>query len=108
MTLTLTFRSSDNLAAAFGIAVALTMLLTSILIYHVMREIWNWSLPLSLLVAGLFALVDLAFVSANLMKVFEGGWVPLAVAAGDLRPDVDLARRARPSRQETGTRHAAA
>jgi KUP system potassium uptake protein len=81
LTLTLTFRSSDNLAAAFGIAVALTMLLTSVLIYHVMREIWHWSLPLALSVAGLFVLVDLSFVSANMMKVFEGGWVPLVVAA---------------------------
>jgi KUP system potassium uptake protein len=81
LVLTLAFRSSDALAAAFGIAVALTMLLTSILIYHVMREIWHWSQALSLLVAGLFVLVDLSFVSANLMKVLEGGWVPLLVAA---------------------------
>ncbi len=81
LTLTLTFRSSDNLAAAFGIAVALTMLLTSILIFHVMREIWHWSLYLSLSVAGLFVVVDLSFVTANMMKVFEVGWVPLVVAA---------------------------
>jgi KUP system potassium uptake protein len=81
LTLTLTFRSSDNLAAAFGIAVSLTMFLTSILIFHVMREVWHWSLPLSLAVAGLFIIVDLSFVTANLMKVFEGGWVPLVVAA---------------------------
>jgi len=81
LTLTLAFRSSDNLAAAFGIAVSLTMFLTSILIFHVMREVWHWSLPLSLGVAGLFIIVDLSFVTANLMKVFEGGWVPLAVAA---------------------------
>ena len=46
--LTLAFRSSDNLAAAFGIAVSLTMLLTSVLMFLAMREIWNWSLPLSL------------------------------------------------------------
>jgi KUP system potassium uptake protein len=81
LTLTLTFRTSDNLAAAFGIAVALTMLLTSVLVFHVMREIWHWSLPLAGAVAGLFILVDLSFVSANMMKVFEGGWVPLVVAA---------------------------
>ncbi|HEY9213325.1 MAG TPA: potassium transporter Kup [Ancylobacter sp.] len=78
--LTLAFRSSDNLAAAFGVAVSLTMLLTSMLMFLVMREIWNWSLPTSLLVAGLFLAVDLAFVTANLMKVFEGGFVPLVVA----------------------------
>jgi KUP system potassium uptake protein len=57
------------------------MFLTSILIFHVMREVWHWSLPLSLAVAGLFIIVDLSFVTANLMKVFEGGWVPLVVAA---------------------------
>jgi KUP system potassium uptake protein len=79
--LTLGFRSSDNLAAAFGIAVSLTMLLTSMLMYLTMREIWGWSLPVSLGTAGLFVLVDLAFVSANMMKVFEGGWFPLVVAA---------------------------
>jgi KUP system potassium uptake protein len=79
--LTLGFRSSDNLAAAFGIAVSLTMLLTSILMFVAMREIWNWSLPLSLAAAGAFILVDLSFVSANMMKVLEGGWFPLVVAA---------------------------
>jgi KUP system potassium uptake protein len=78
--LTLAFRSSDNLAAAFGVAVSLTMFLTSVLMFLVMREIWGWCLPASLLVAGLFIVVDLSFVSANLMKVFEGGYVPLIVA----------------------------
>jgi KUP system potassium uptake protein len=45
-----------------------------------MREVWGWNLPISLTIAGLFITVDLAFVSANLMKVFEGGWFPLVVA----------------------------
>jgi KUP system potassium uptake protein len=79
--LTLGFRSSDNLAAAFGIAVSLTMFLTSVLMYLTMREIWRWSLPLSIAVSGLFMVVDLSFVSANMMKVLEGGWFPLVVAA---------------------------
>jgi KUP system potassium uptake protein len=78
--LTLGFRSSDSLAAAFGIAVSLTMLLTSMLIFLTMREIWAWGLVASVAVAGLFVIVDLAFVSANMMKVFEGGWFPLVVA----------------------------
>jgi KUP system potassium uptake protein len=78
--LTLAFRSSDNLAAAFGVAVSLTMLLTSVLMFLVMREIWNWGLLASLIVAGLFVVVDASFVAANLMKVFEGGFVPLIVA----------------------------
>ena len=79
--LALSFRSSDNLASAFGIAVALTMLLTSLLMFIAMREVWRWSLPLSIAVAGLFVVVDLSFVAANMMKVLEGGWVPLVVGA---------------------------
>jgi KUP system potassium uptake protein len=79
--LTLAFRSSDSLAAAFGIAVSLTMFLTTILIFLTMREVWGWSLWLAVAVAGLFAIVDLSFVAANLMKVLEGGWVPLVVAS---------------------------
>jgi KUP system potassium uptake protein len=79
--LTLGFHSSDKLAAAFGIAVSMTMLLTSVLMFVTMREVWGWTLSISLTVAGLFITVDLAFVSANLMKVFEGGWFPLVVAA---------------------------
>jgi KUP system potassium uptake protein len=80
LALALTFRSSDNLAAAFGIAVSLTMLLTSLLIFLTMRDVWGWSLPVAAAVAGVFVLVDLSFVAANMMKVIEGGWVPLAVA----------------------------
>ena len=79
--LTVSFRSSDNLASAFGIAVALTMFLTSVLMFHAMREVWGWSLWFSVAVAGLFCMVDLSFVAANMMKVMEGGWVPLAVGA---------------------------
>jgi KUP system potassium uptake protein len=79
LTLAIGFRSSDNLASAFGIAVALTMLLTSMLMFLTMREVWGWSLWLSVLVAGLFVIVDLSFVTANMMKVIEGGWVPLVV-----------------------------
>jgi KUP system potassium uptake protein len=79
--LTVSFRSSDALAAAFGIAVSMTMFLTSVLMFSAMREVWRWSLGLSLLVAGLFMIVDLSFVAANLTKVLEGGYVPLVVAA---------------------------
>jgi KUP system potassium uptake protein len=79
--LAVSFRSSDNLAAAYGVAVALTMLLTSLLMFLAMREVWGWSLALSIAVAGFFIIVDLSFVAANMMKVFEGGWVPLVVGA---------------------------
>ena len=81
LVLTVTFRSSDNLAAAYGIAVSLTMLLTSLLMFLAMREVWNWSFAASVAVAGLFVIVDLSFVTANLLKLFEGGWVPLVIAA---------------------------
>src|SRR6516162_5824815 len=85
MTLTLalavSFRSSDNLASAFGIAVALTMFLTSVLMFQAMREVWGWSFWLAAAVAGFFMIVDLSFVAANMMKVMEGGWVPLVVGA---------------------------
>ena len=78
--LTATFQSSERLAAAFGVAVSLTMLLTSILMYVAMREVWKWSLGLSLGVAGLFVCVDGSFVAANFVKFFEGGWIPILVA----------------------------
>ncbi len=80
--LTVGFGSSDRLAAAYGIAVSLTMLLTTMLLFVAMREIWRWSLALSALVAALFFCVDGAFVAANLLKVADGGWVPLMLAAG--------------------------
>ena len=79
--LALAFRKSDNLAAAYGIAVSLTMLLTSCLLFVAMREIWNWSLLASVAVAGSFALIDAVFVAANAMKILEGGLVPLLLAA---------------------------
>jgi KUP system potassium uptake protein len=79
--LTVGFGSADRLAAAFGIAVSFTMLLTTLLLYKMMREQWRWSLPLAIAVAGPLALVDASFVAANLTKVVDGGWVPLVAAA---------------------------
>jgi KUP system potassium uptake protein len=79
--LTLFFRKSDNLAAAYGIAVSATMLMTTVLLFIAMREIWGWSLLLSGAVAGVFFCVDAGFFSANLMKVAEGGYVPLLLAS---------------------------
>lgn len=78
--LALAFRKSDNLAAAYGIAVSLTMLLTTVLLFIAMREIWKWPLPLAALVAGFFFMVDLGFVLSNSTKILEGGWVPLVLA----------------------------
>jgi KUP system potassium uptake protein len=79
--LTLGFGKSDNLAAAYGIAVSLTMLMTSVLLFIAMREIWRWSLLAAGLVAGGFLIVDGAFFVANLAKVLEGGYVPLLLAS---------------------------
>jgi KUP system potassium uptake protein len=79
--LTVGFGKSDNLAAAYGIAVSATMLMTSALLFIAMREIWGWSLIAAGAVAGVFFLVDAAFFAANLMKVAQGGYVPLILAA---------------------------
>lgn len=79
--LTVFFKSSENLAAAYGIAVSLTMLMTSGLLYVAMRHIWQWRRLTSALVAGGFLIVDTSFLIANLIKVLEGGYIPLLLAA---------------------------
>jgi KUP system potassium uptake protein len=76
------FGTSDRLAAAYGIAVSLTMLLTTTLLFLAMREVWQWNLALSGLIAGWFFCMDAAFAAANFLKVADGGWVPLVLAAG--------------------------
>jgi KUP system potassium uptake protein len=78
--LTIGFGKSDNLASAYGIAVSLTMLMTSALLFIAMREIWGWSLLAAGSVAGCFLIVDSAFFLANLTKIGEGGYVPLILA----------------------------
>jgi KUP system potassium uptake protein len=78
--LTLGFGKSDNLAAAYGIAVSLTMLMTSVLLFIAMREIWGWSIIAAGSVAACFLLIDGAFFLANLSKIAEGGYVPLLLA----------------------------
>ena len=78
--LALAFKKSDNLSAAYGMAVSTTMLLTTALMFIAMREIWGWSVALAGAVAGFFLVVDLAFFGANLLKVPDGGWIPLVLA----------------------------
>ena len=78
--LTIGFGKSDNLAAAYGIAVSLTMLMTSALLFIAMREIWSWSILAAGSVAGFFLVIDGAFFLANLTKIAEGGYVPLILA----------------------------
>jgi len=77
ISLAVSFGSSDRLAGAYGTAVSTTMVLTTALLYHVMRHRWNWSLYQSVAIAGVLLAVDLAFFSANLLKILEGGWIPL-------------------------------
>ena len=79
--LTIGFGKSDNLAAAYGIAVSATMLMTTALLFIAMREIWRWTLPAAAAIAGAFFIVDAAFLAANLAKIADGGYVPLLLAA---------------------------
>lgn len=71
------FKKSDNLAAAYGIAVTTTMVITTFLAAVVMRNVWKWNPVLVTLIGLSFLMVDLAFFSANLLKIAEGGWFPL-------------------------------
>jgi KUP system potassium uptake protein len=80
--LVLGFRSSSNLAAAYGIAVTATMVITSILFYVVVRHRWHWSRVKAGLVVAPLLIVDLAFFAANVPKIPDGGWFPLVVAVG--------------------------
>ncbi len=79
--LVIAFRSSSALASAYGIAVTGTMVVTTALAFVVVRYRWRWPLWLSVGVIASFLVVDLAFLAANLMKIVDGGWVPLALGA---------------------------
>ena len=79
--LTVGFGSSGRLAGAYGTAVSTTMLLTTALLYKVMRDRWGWSAPTALLASGVFLVVDFAFFAANLLKIVDGGWIPLTFGA---------------------------
>jgi KUP system potassium uptake protein len=80
--LVLGFGSSSNLAGAYGIAVTATMAIDSLLIFFVMRKLWHWPLPLALPISGCFLVVDLAYFSANSLKLLEGGWFPVIIGIG--------------------------
>jgi len=75
------FGNSDNLAGAYGIAVTLAMLIDSILIFVVMRRLWNWPVFVALLIATPLLLIDLTFLASNALKIPEGGWFPLLIGA---------------------------
>ena len=78
--LTLGFRKSDNLASAYGIAVSATMLVTTALLFIALREVKGWSRAAAGAVSAFFLIVDGAFFSSNLLKLPDGGWVPLLLA----------------------------
>jgi KUP system potassium uptake protein len=73
------FGSSTSLAAAYGIAVTLTMVITAILLQVVATERWGWPPAVAYLVTGLFLVIDLAFFGANVLKITHGGWLPLVI-----------------------------
>ncbi|MFZ5775967.1 MAG: potassium transporter Kup [Thermodesulfobacteriota bacterium] len=80
--LVLGFESSSKLAAAYGIAVTTTMLITSILFFALARKRWGWSNLTAGLLTGLFLLVDIPFFASNMTKILHGAWFPLVMAAG--------------------------
>jgi len=79
--LVLGFKSSTNLAGAYGVAVSMTMVLTTILAFVCARERWKWGFAKAAALTGAFLVVDLAFLGSNLLKVGHGGWFPLMVGA---------------------------
>ncbi|MCX6914737.1 MAG: potassium transporter Kup [Verrucomicrobia bacterium] len=79
--LVLGFRSSTNMASAYGIAVTLTMLSTTVLFYFAARRVWGWSAVRAALTCSIFLAVEGAFFAANLLKVLKGGWFPLLMGA---------------------------
>ncbi|PTM53392.1 potassium transporter Kup [Phreatobacter oligotrophus] len=80
LTLVLLFKSSSNLAHAYGLAVTATMFITAILTTVVIRRLWKWNALLVALLMVPLITIDFVFLSANMMKLLEGGWVPLVIA----------------------------
>lgn len=79
--LVLTFKTSSNLAAAYGIAVTGTMVTTTILAFEVAIRRWNWGMGRAVFIFGLLLIFDFSFFGANVMKITHGGWVPIVVGA---------------------------
>src|SRR6202008_2347361 len=81
MLLVLMFRSSSALASAYGISVTGTMVVTGMMGFVVIWKVWRWSPLAAAALIAPFLFLDLTFLAANLLKVLEGGWVPLALGA---------------------------
>jgi len=106
--LVMVFQSSDNLAAAYGIAVVLTMIITTGLFFFTARRLWGWSAIMTGGLCGIFLVVELAFLGANLMKLGHGGAFPLAIGLLGLNAYVDLEDGARSIKAAFGQQPAAA
>lgn len=79
--LVLGFDTSSNLAAAYGVAITITMVITTVLFFVLVKDRWKWSLPVAIGVSGVFLIIDLSFFGANALKLAHGGWFPLVVAS---------------------------
>jgi KUP system potassium uptake protein len=77
--LVLSFKTSSNLAAAYGIAVTSTMVITTVLAFVAMKNLWRWSIVFAVFITLFFLSVDIAFLGANMLKIWQGGWVPLVI-----------------------------
>ena len=84
LALVLGFRTSSAMAGAYGVAVTSTMVITTVLLYILSREVWGWGQPWALTLTTFFLIFDLAFFGANAFKIPQGGWVPLLIAGGAL------------------------
>jgi KUP system potassium uptake protein len=84
ITTVLEFKSSSALAAAYGIAVTGTMIVTTLALYFVMLRAWNWPKWRAVAICGTFLVIDFGFFAANLHKFADGGWLPVAMALGVL------------------------
>lgn len=82
VTLVIGFGSSSALASAYGIAVTGTMAIDSVLLFFVISRVWKWGVLPALVISAFFLIVDLAFLGANSIKLFQGGWFPLLIAIG--------------------------
>jgi KUP system potassium uptake protein len=82
LVLLVVFQSSHRLASAYGIAVTGTMFMSTVLAYVVARHLWKWRLAQIALILGPIAFVDITFLAANLFKIRDGGWMPLALGVG--------------------------
>ena len=78
--LVLSFKNSSNLASAYGI-VTTTMLMTTILLFITMVKLWKWNIFVAVVVDLFFLIIVFSFWGANMLKIFQGGWVPLAIGA---------------------------